>query len=95
MSRTLVPVEQERLPCEYLAGWQVLRPASEARPRIVALRAAGYSWQRVAARLNVDAVSTPTGRGRWYPASAYRHANPVAHAAYMRDYRARRNNEAR
>ena len=53
--------------------------------------AAGYSWQRIASRLNVDAVSTSTGRGRWYPASVYRHANPVAHAAYMRSYRARRN----
>jgi len=81
-------VEQERLP--YLTTGPVTRSRSDARPRIVALRAAGYSWQRIASRLNTDAVSTPSGHGRWHPASVYQHADPVGHAAYMRDYRARR-----
>ena len=83
-------MEQERLPYEYLSGWQMLRPASEARPRIVQLRASGYSWGRIASRLNVDGVSTPTGRGRWQSGTVYRHANPERHADYMRRYRAGR-----
>jgi len=82
-------VEQERLPYEMLQGWGVLRPPSDARPRIVQLRAAGYSWGRIASRLNVDGVSTPSGTGRWQSGSVYRHANPERHADYMRQYRAR------
>ena len=83
-------VEQERLPYQYLTGWQVTRSHAEARPRIVELRASGYSWQRIASRLNLDGISTPTGHGRWHAASVYSHANPERHAAYMRDLRARR-----
>jgi hypothetical protein len=57
------------------------------RPLIADLRAAGLGWHRVAARLNAAAVPTPSGRGRWNPASAMRHMDPGAHAAYMRRYR--------
>lgn len=81
---------QERLPYQHLTGSQAIRPPSEARPRIVQLRAQGYSWQRIASRLNVDGIATPTGTGRWYSSSVFRHANPARHNAYMRDYRARR-----
>ena len=83
-------MEQERLPYQYLAGWQVTSSHIEARPRIVELRASGYSWQRIASRLNVDGISTPSGHGRWYGASVYQHAHPERHAQYQRDYRARR-----
>jgi hypothetical protein len=81
-------MEQLPLPGEYLTGW-VARPPSTARPQINQLRASGYSWQRIASRLNVDGIATPTGRGRWWAASVYQHANPERHADKMRGYRAR------
>jgi hypothetical protein len=69
------------------------RPApsvTAARPVIGQLRAAGLGWSSVARRLNATGVPTPSGRGRWYSETVMRHADPERHAAYMRDYRARR-----
>ena len=63
------------------------RPAP-ARVVIAELRAGGMSWHAVARTLNASGVPTPSGRGRWYPETCNRHANPDAHAAYMRAWRA-------
>ena len=80
-------VEQTRLPLPAITT--TARPATLARPRIVKLRAAGYSWQRIAARLNADGIRTPTGHGPWHGASVWQHADPARNAARMRQYRAR------
>lgn len=81
---------QERLPYEWTAGLVPTIPAEQARPRILAMRAQGLGPTAIARRLNVDGVSTPTGRGRWYSETVTRHADPAGHAAYMRAYRRRR-----
>ena len=80
------------MPYQYLTGWPVTVSHVEARPRIVELRASGYSWQRIASRLNVDGIRTPTGHGRWHAASVYSHANPPPRTPrrLRRDLRARR-----
>lgn len=65
------------------------QPAAEARAVIAQLHAAGLGSFVIARRLNADGVPTPSGRGRWHPATVRRHAHPEAWTAYMRDYRAR------
>jgi hypothetical protein len=91
--------EQLQLPAHLTAGLvRAVAPPSPgsvnivvtggARPIIAALRAAGISWHGVARTLNAQGVPTPSGRGRWYGETVNRHANPTAHAAYMRDWRA-------
>jgi len=88
-------VEQLRLPAE-LVGDLAAAPSSpmrvDARAEIVRLRASGLGASEVARSLNRRGVPTPTGRGRWWPETVKRHADPV-HAArwrlYIADYRAR------
>lgn len=82
-------MEQQRLPWELIGDLCGCVPASEARPRIQAMKAAGMGPTMIAHRLNVDGVRTPSGRGRWYPETVQRHANPDAWAQQMRRYRER------
>jgi len=92
----LFAVEQLRLPTEFvgdLCGCQPVNAQSvNARAEIVRLRASGLGPSEVARSLNRRGVPTPTGRGRWWPETVKRHADPV-HAArwrlYIADYRAR------
>lgn len=56
----------------------------DARAEIVRLRAEGYGYTAVARSLNARGVSTPTGRGQWWPASVLRHVDPAPWADYMR-----------
>jgi hypothetical protein len=87
-------VEQLTLPASLTTGLlHAARPASSVvavRPVIGQLRAAGLGWSNIARQLNTNGISTPTGRGRWYPETVMRTLDPERHAAYMRDYRARR-----
>lgn len=89
-------MDQLRLPATLTAGLiRAVPPAPSgppvaARPVIGQLRAAGYGWSTIARQLNTGGVPTPTGRGRWYPETVMRHLDPERHAAYMRDYRAKR-----
>jgi hypothetical protein len=78
-------MEQTRLDIRGVAPVSTI----DARPRIAELRAEGRTHEQIAFRLNVEGVSTPSGRGRWYPTTVQRHANPEHWAAYMRGYRAR------
>lgn len=61
----------------------------EARPTIAALRAEGLGPTAIARQLNATGVSTPSGRGRWYPETVIRHMDPGRWNAYMREYRRR------
>lgn len=86
--------QQLRLPGELWRGMIRAAPPVPAsggatHPRVVIaqLREAGLSWNAVARTLNRQGVPTPSGRGSWYGETVNRHANPHAHAAYMRDYR--------
>lgn len=67
----------------------LLAPTS-ARAAIAQLRDDGATWSTIARTLNGRGVPTPSGRGRWYPETARRHADPASHAAYMRAWRAHR-----
>ena len=80
-------MEQTRLPWELVGALAPSVPAVEARARIVHLQAAGLGPTQIARRLNVDGVMTPSGRGRWWPQTVNRHANPEQWNAYMRQYR--------
>lgn len=80
---------QMRLP-EALLG-DLGNPARlEARAEIRRMRADGYGPNEIARSLNVRGIATPTGRGRWWPSTVTRFADPAARAAwaaYMRRYR--------
>lgn len=80
--------EQLLLPDEYLTGWTPARV--DARAEIVRLRAEGYGPTTIARSLNARGVSTPTGRGVWWPATVRRHVDPGPWAAYVRRYRGAR-----
>lgn len=80
-------MEPARLP---LVITTATRPVTLARPRIAELAAAGYTPRQIAFRLNTEGIATPTGRGRWYPATVEHTAHPDRWAQYMRQYRARR-----
>jgi len=85
-------VEQLTLPPELTAGLAARAPAPTlyaVRAEIHTLRAQDYGWRTIAARFNATGVPTPSGRGRWYGASVIQVADPNAHAAKMRRYRAR------
>lgn len=77
-------MEPARLP---LVNATAARPAIAARPRIAELEAAGYTPRQIAFRLNTEGIATPTGRGRWWPTTVYRHAHPETWNAYMRQWR--------
>ena len=80
-------MDQLRLPDELLPVARV-----NAQAEIVRLRAAGYGPSAVARSLNQRGVPTPSGRGRWFPETVKRHADPVERmrwARYIADYRAR------
>lgn len=87
--RTLVRVaEQLQLPAEFLTG--CVAPASttlQARAEIVRLQAQGYGLAQIARSLNTRQVSTPSGRGQWWPDTVRRHVDPGPWAAYIRRYR--------
>lgn len=76
-----------------LSGLGDLHPTRlEARAEIGRLVSLGYGPTAIAASLNRRGISTPSGRGRWYPNTVYRFADArarAAHAAYMREYRRR------
>jgi hypothetical protein len=57
------------------------------RADILALRAAGMGWHRIAQHLNDSGVPTPSGRGQWWAASVKHYAHPPAWATWMRNYR--------
>lgn len=59
----------------------------DTRAEIVRLQASGLGPTAIARRFNTLGVSTPTGRGRWYPETILRHVNPAPWAAKMRLYR--------
>lgn len=84
---------QLRLPDALLPRPAAPTPARlEARAEIVRLQASGYGSSAIARSLNLRGVSTPSGRGRWWPETVKRHADPVARAqwaAYVKRYRAR------
>lgn len=87
-------MEQLRLPVELVGDLGGPRPAPrvEARAEIVRLRASGLGAAEVARSLNRRGVPTPTGRGRWWPETVKRHADPVEAMRwrlYVADYRAR------
>jgi hypothetical protein len=67
-----------------------IRIRIEARPTIAALRAEGLGPTAIARTLNTQGISTPSGRGRWYPETVLRHVDPGPWNAYMREYRRRR-----
>lgn len=63
---------QEALSRAKARGQRLGRPSRlrhEAASRIQSLREEGKSLAAIAELLNADGVATPTGRGRWYPAS--------------------------
>lgn len=65
----------------------------DGRRLIAGLKADGYGPTAIARHLNAIGASTPSGRGRWWPETVIRHADPgypLRNAAYMRSYRARR-----
>lgn len=88
---------QLQLPAELLprdlCGCQGGPPARvNAVAEIVRLRAQGHGPTAIARSLNTRAVPTPSGRGRWYPETVTRHADPAARArwaSYIAGYRAR------
>lgn len=49
---------------------------------------AGYGWAPIARSLNRRGVPTPSGRGRWWPDTARRHADVEARQRYN-DYQRR------
>ena len=53
-------------------GWPS-KISDEAKARIAELRDSGLSWAKVANRLNEIGVGTPSGKGKWHPATASRH----------------------
>jgi DNA invertase Pin-like site-specific DNA recombinase len=75
---------REALAAKKAAGARLGRPSSlppEVRERIVAERAGGGTWQKIADGLNRDLVATSQGGARWYPSSvraAYLAADTVA-----------------
>lgn len=78
-----------RLPPELLGDLCGCHPVP-AKPIILELHAAGMGWTDIARRLNVDAVPTPTGKGKWHSQTVRRHVDPAPWAAYMRQRRAMR-----
>lgn len=92
-------MEQQQLPRELWAdlicGCQPVNATHgiQARAEIVRLKAEGYGHAEIARSLNRRGISTPTGRGRWWPDTVRRHVDPLARArwaASMRRYRANR-----
>lgn len=66
---------REALAAKRAAGVRLGRPSSlprEVIERIVADRAAGLGYQRIANSLNADEVPTAQGGARWYPATVRR-----------------------
>jgi hypothetical protein len=89
-------VEQLRLPDDLIGDLCDCQPANarqvNARAEISRLRAAGYGAAETARSLNARGVPTPTGRGKWWPETVRRHADPAVTLAwrrYMADYRSR------
>lgn len=86
-------MEQLRLPAELVAPLtNAGRPGVNAAAEIHRMWAAGYGDAVVARSLNARSVPTPSGRGRWWPETVRRHADPVARArwnAYIHRYRHR------
>lgn len=64
---------------------------SNVRPIILALRAEGWSYLQIERHLNAQGIKAPRG-GRWYHSTVRTHSLPTVHAAYQRDYQARRRN---
>lgn len=76
---------QLRLPAE-------LHAPLTAQAEISRLRAQGYTAADIARSLNAGGVPTPSGRGRWWPATVQYHGFPGVKARrdrYIADYRAR------
>lgn len=61
----------------------------EARAEIQRMWRHGYTDTAIARSLNARAVPTGSGRGRWYPATVRRFADPTARE-HWRQYIARR-----
>jgi hypothetical protein len=65
-------------------------PSIDARAEIQRLVAKGYGPRAIAQSLNARGISTPSGRGQWWPQSVSRHGDPEAAARwarYIKSYR--------